>query len=57
MNISVFSSFKIVLVIVAFLGIDLLMIFLMAFVSMKAAFGVLNSEVGRNVKSAIKYLV
>ncbi len=57
LDVGVFSSFKIVLASVAFLSINLLMTFLVIFAGLKAVFGVLNSEVGRNVKSAVKYLV
>lgn len=57
MNVGVFGSFKIVLVMVAFLSVNLLLIGLLLFAMLKAVFGVLNSEVGRDVKSAVKYLV
>lgn len=56
-NISVFANFKIILAMVAFLSINLLMIGLIIFAMLKAVFGVLNSEMGSNVKSAVKYLI
>ncbi len=56
-NVSVFASFKMILVMVAFLAINLLMIGLIIFALLKAVFGVLNSEMGSNIKSAVKYLI
>jgi len=57
LGISIFSGFKIALVSVAFISINLLMVFMVIFVVIKAAFGVLNSDVGRGVKKAVKYFV
>ncbi|MBU1643979.1 MAG: hypothetical protein KKA62_04320 [Nanoarchaeota archaeon] len=56
LNISVFAGFKIVLTIVAFTAVNLLMIVLMIFAIIKAATSMLDSEVGRGVKKAVKYL-
>ncbi|MBU0460543.1 MAG: hypothetical protein KJ771_07085, partial [Nanoarchaeota archaeon] len=56
LNISVFAGFKIILTIVAFTAVNLLMILLMIFAIIKAATSVLDSEVGRGVKKAVKYL-
>ena len=56
LNISVFAGFKIILTIVAFTAVNLLMIVLMIFAIIKAATSVLDSEVGRGVKKAVKYL-
>lgn len=56
-NVGAFSTFKVLLAIIAFLSIDLLMLFLVVFALLKAVFGALNSEIGSNVKSAVKYLV
>ncbi|MBU0470569.1 MAG: hypothetical protein KJ984_03780 [Nanoarchaeota archaeon] len=57
LQIPIFANFKIVLTIIAFVSVDLMMIFLIIFAIIKAAFSVLNSDVGRGVKKAIKYLV
>ncbi|MFA6461976.1 MAG: hypothetical protein WCV90_06960 [Candidatus Woesearchaeota archaeon] len=56
-NVSVFANFKIILAMVAFLSINLLMVGLIIFALLKAVFGVLNSEMGSNIKSAVKYLI
>jgi len=56
-KVGIFSSFKIILVTVAFLGVNLFMLILLVFAILKAVFGVMNSEVGRNVKKAVKYLI
>ncbi|MBU1622154.1 MAG: hypothetical protein KJ597_01125 [Nanoarchaeota archaeon] len=56
LNISVFAGFKIILTIVAFTAVNLLMILLMIFAIIKAATSMLDSEVGRGVKKAVKYL-
>lgn len=57
MDISLFSNFKIVLVTVAYIAIELFMILLMLFAMLKAAFGVINSDTGKNVMQAAKYLI
>lgn len=57
MNLAIFQNFKIVLAIVGFLSINLLMIFLIAFALLKAAFSVINSDTGRDVAKVAKYLV
>ena len=57
LKIPVFTNFKIVLTIVAFTAVNLLMILLIIFAIIKAAFSVLDSDIGRGVKKAVKYLV
>lgn len=56
LQIPIFNNFKIVLTIIAFVSVDLMMILLIIFAIIKAAFSVLNSDVGRGVKKAVKYL-
>jgi len=56
-NVSVFANFKMIFMMVAFMSVNLVMIGLLIFALLKAVFGVLNSEMGQNVKSAIKYLM
>ena len=56
LTIPVFAIFKIVLTIVAFAAVNLLMILLILFAVIKAAFGVLNSDIGQGIKKAVKYL-
>ena len=53
----VFTDMKIVVMLVAFLLVDLLFIFLTVIGALKAVFGVLNSDVGRNVTTAVKFLI
>lgn len=50
MNVGVFANFKMILVMTAFCAVNLLMIGLVIFALLKAVFGVLNSEIGRDVK-------
>lgn len=57
LKIPLFANFKIVLTIVAFTAVNLLMILLIIFAIVKAAFSVLDSDIGRGVKKAVKYLV
>ena len=57
MNIPLFSGFNLLFATSAFLLIDLIMIFLLVFVILKSAFSLLNSDVGRNIRSAIKYII
>ena len=57
MDIPLFTNFKIVVITMAFLSINLLMTLLLLFAIIKAAFGVLNSDVGKGVKTAVKYFV
>ncbi len=56
-NVGAFALFKIVLAMIAFLSVNLLMVGLLLFAMLKAVFGALNSELGSNIKSAVKYLV
>lgn len=56
LKISLFANFKIVLAIVAFTSINFLMILLIIFAIIKAAMSVLHSDVGRGIKTAVKYL-
>ncbi len=56
-DIPLFSNFKIVLVTVAYIAIGLFMILLMLFAALNAVFGVINSDTGRNVMQAAKYLI
>jgi len=56
LKIPVFANFKIVLTIVAFTAVNLLMILLTIFAIIKAATSVLDSDVGRGIKKAVKYL-
>lgn len=55
LQIPVFANMKMLLVAVAFLSVNLLMIVLLIFVIVKTALSVLNSDVGRSVKTAIQY--
>ena len=57
MDIPIFTNFKIVVTTMAFLSINLLMTLLLLFAIIKAAFGVLNSDVGKGVKTAVKYFI
>ena len=57
LSISLFSNFKIVLAMVSFMSVNLLMIVLLIFAIVKAALSVLNSDVGRSVKTAVKFLM
>ncbi len=57
MDIPLFSNFKIVLVTVAYIAIELFLILLMLFAALKAVFSVVNSDTGRNVMKAAKYLI
>jgi len=56
MTIPLFDNVKIMVSTMAFLSVDLLMILLLVFAIVKAAFSVLNSDVGRGVKMAAKLL-
>ena len=56
-DIPLFSNFKIVLVTVAYISIELFMILLMLFAALKAVFSVLESDTGKNVVKAAKYLI
>ena len=56
LKIPVFANFKIVLTIVAFTAVNLLMILLTIFAIIKAATSVLDSDMGRGIKKAVKYL-
>ena len=56
LKIPVFTNFKIVLTIVAFTAVNLLMILLIIFAIIKAATSVLDSDMGRGIKKAVKYL-
>ncbi|HLC73886.1 MAG TPA: hypothetical protein VJH20_04600 [Candidatus Nanoarchaeia archaeon] len=51
------SNIRIILVISAFLTINLFMLFLIIFSFLKAAFSVMNSDVGKSVTKAVKYIV
>lgn len=55
MNIPLFTNLKIIVATMAFLSVNLLMILLLVFAIIKAAFSVLNSDVGKGVKMAVKY--
>jgi len=57
MELPIFENFNIVLATVGFLTINLVMLFVMVFAVVKAAFSVMNSDVGRNVTKAVKYFV
>lgn len=57
LEIPIFKDFKILIMIAAFTLLDLTMLFLILFAIIKSAFAVLNSDVGRGVKTAAKYLV
>ena len=54
-DVGIFSAFKIVLATVAFLAVNLAMMFLIIFAGVKAVFGAMNSDVGRSVKGAVRY--
>ncbi|MDP3699244.1 MAG: hypothetical protein Q8R47_06705 [Nanoarchaeota archaeon] len=56
LKVPVFTNFKIVLTIVAFTAVNLLMILLTIFAIIKAATSVLDSDMGRGIKKAVKYL-
>lgn len=56
-GIPIFANFSIVVAIVAFLTIDLLMIYLVIFALIKSATSVMNSDVGTTVSKAIKYII
>ena len=56
LKIPVFANFKIVLTIVAFTAVNLLMIVLTIFAIIKAATSVLDSDMGKGIKKAVKYL-
>jgi len=57
MDLAVFSGFNIILASSAFLLINTIIVLLLLFTIIKSAFSVINSDVGRNVKSAVKYFV
>ena len=57
MQISIFQQYNLIIATTAFLAIDLLMLCLIIFAIIKAAFSVINSDVGRNIVKAGKYLV
>ncbi len=57
LKIPVFTNFKIVLTIVAFTAVNLLMILLIIFAIIKAATSVLDSDMGKGIKKAVKYMV
>lgn len=57
LSIPLFADFKIIIVTSAFGTVNLLMIFMILFALTKAAFSVTNSEVGKTVTKAVKYLV
>ncbi len=57
LDIPIFSNFKIVLVTVAYIGVEVMMILLVVFAVLKAAFSVINSDTGRNVVKAAKYFM
>lgn len=56
-TVGIFANYKIVLVSCAFLTVNILMLLLLVFAILKAVFGVLNSDVGRSVKAAVKYFI
>jgi len=56
LKIPVFTNFKIVLTIVAFTAVNLLMILLTIFAIIKAATSVLDSDMGKGIKKAVKYM-
>ena len=51
-----FGSIKIVVAMTAFLAVDVLIILAIIFTIFKAATSVMNSDVGKSVKGAVKYL-
>ena len=57
MLIPIYQNVSIFLTISAFFTLDLLMIFALLFGIIKSVFSVLDSDIGRNVTRAIKYLV
>jgi len=56
-NAVIFANFKVLLVTIGFAMVNTIMLITLIFTIIKAAFGLLNSDVGRNVKSAAKYLI
>ncbi len=56
-TIGIFKDFQIIITTIAFLTVDIAMVLIMIFVIVKAAFSVLDSDVGRNVARATKYVV
>lgn len=56
-GISIFSNVKIVIMITAFLAVNLITLFLILFGALKAIFSVINSDVGRGAVKIAKYLV
>ena len=56
LSVGSFASIKIVLVMVAFTAVNILMVGITIFSLLKAVFGVLKSETGRNVKDVAKLL-
>lgn len=57
LDIPLFDNFKIVLVTAAYIAIEILMVIMGIFAVVKSAFSVANSDVGKAVKTAGKYLV
>ncbi len=57
LQIPLFENYKIVLVTVAFLAVNLLIMFLLIFALIKAAFGAADSTFGKELKAAAKYLI
>lgn len=56
-DISAFANIKMVVMITAFLAVNLLTLFLLFFGAVKAAFSVMNSDIGRGAVKIAKYLV
>lgn len=56
-TIPIYASFKVIVAIVAFFTVNILMVLLLLFAIIKAAFSFLNSDFGRNIVSAAKYLI
>ena len=57
MQIPIFRSYNVIIATTAFLAINLLMLCLIIFAIIKAAFSVVNSDVGRDVSKAVKYII
>lgn len=54
-ELSLFEDFNIIAASIGFLTVDLLMIFLIAFAMIKAAVSVVNTDVGKTARKAVKY--
>ena len=57
LNIPLFANFNIILSTVAFFSINLIMLMMILFAILKAAFSIINSDIGRNVKKAVRWFV